>query len=91
MAKKKLYQKKKNKPCTFIPQNLLRYKKQQLGFPGGPAFENPPANAGDIGSIHMLKFHMPQSNEARASQLLSLCSKAHEPQLLSPCTAMNEA
>ena len=52
MAKKKLYKKKKT-TCTFIPQNLLRYKKQQLGFPGGPAFENPPADAGDIGSIHM--------------------------------------
>ena len=32
------------------------------------------------------RFHMPQSNEARVSQLLSSRSGAYEPQLLSPCT-----
>ena len=61
MSKKKLY-KNKQINCTFIRQNPLRYKKQQLGFPGGPAFENPAANAGDVGSIQMSKFHKPQSN-----------------------------
>ena len=34
---------------------------------------------------------MPQSNEARAPQLLSLHSRAHEPQLLSPCATTTEA
>ena len=43
-----------------------------------------PANAGDMGlSPGSVSSHMPRSNEARAPQLLSLCSKAREPQLLS--------
>ena len=33
------------------------------GFPGGSVVKNPPANAGDLGSILDLgRFHMPQSN-----------------------------
>ena len=57
---------------------------EELGFPGGAVVKNPPANAGDMGSSpgpggsHMLR-----SNEARAPQLLSLRSRAHDPQLLS--------
>jgi len=35
--------------------------------------------------------HMPPSNEARASQLLSLGFRAWEPQLLSPCAAAADA
>ena len=32
-------------------------------FPGGPLLRNPPANAGDTGSIPgVARFHMPQSN-----------------------------
>ena len=32
-----------------------------LDFPGGPVIKNPPANAGDIGSIPCLgRSHMPQ-------------------------------
>ena len=32
-------------------------------FPGGPVLRNPPANAGDMGSIPgMARFHMPQSS-----------------------------
>ena len=47
--------------------------------------KNPPANAGDRGSIPGLeRSHMPQSNVARAPQLLSLRSRAREPQLLKP-------
>ena len=34
---------------------------------------------------------MPWINEARAPQLLSLCSRAHEPQLLSPRAIATEA
>ena len=54
--------------------------------------KNPPANAGDMGSIPGPgRSHVPRSNEARAPQLLSLCSRAHEPQLLSPRATTTEA
>ena len=54
------------------------------GFPGGAVVKNPPANAGDTGlSPGPGRPHMPQSNYARAPQLLSLHSRAREPQLLS--------
>ena len=60
-------------------------KKQQRGFPGGTVVKNPPANAGDKGSRPGLgSFHMPRSNEARAPQLLTLRSRAREPQLQKP-------
>ena len=60
-------------------------KKKVLGFPGGAVVNNPPANAGDEGSSPGPgSSHMPRSNEARAPQLLSLCSRARKPQLLSP-------
>ena len=55
------------------------------GFPGGPVVKNPPANAGDTGSSPGPgRSHVPQSNSACAPQLLSLRSRAHEPQLLKP-------
>ena len=64
----------------------------QQGFPGGTVVENPPANAGDTGSSPGPgRSHMPQSNEAHAPQLLSLCSRARAPQLLSPRAATTEA
>ena len=57
----------------------------QQGFPGGATVESPPANAGDTGSSPGLGgSRMPRSNWARAPQLLSLRSRAHEPQLSSP-------
>ena len=41
-------------------------------FPGGAVVKNPPANAGDTGSVPGPgRSHMPQSNKARAPQLLS--------------------
>ena len=47
--------------------------------------KNPPANAADMGSSPGPgRSHMPRSNEARAPQLLSLRSRAREPQLLKP-------
>ena len=55
-----------------------------LGFPGGAAVENLPANAGDTGSSPGLgRSHMLWSNWAREPQLLSLrvwslCSAARE-------------
>ena len=54
--------------------------------------ENLPANAGDTGlSPGLGGSYMPRSNWARAPQLLSLCSRAREPQLLSPRAATAEA
>ena len=62
------------------------------GFPGGAVVKYPPANAGDTGSIPGLgRSHMPWSNYARAPQLLSLRSRAREPQLLSSCATTTEA
>ena len=54
--------------------------------------KNPPANAGDMGSIPGPgRSHMPRSNETHASQLPSLRSRAREPQLLSLRVATTEA
>ena len=51
-----------------------------------------PDNAGDMGSSPGLGgSHMPQSSQACEPQLLSLRSKAREPQLLSPCATTTEA
>ena len=54
------------------------------GFPGGAVVENMPANAGDMGSS-------PGPEISCVPQLLSLCSRAREPRLLSPCAATTEA
>ena len=70
--------------------NLLKIKSSD--FPGGAVVKNPPANAGDMGSIPGPgRSHMLRSNYAHAPQLLSLCSRARAPQLLSPCAATTEA
>ena len=54
-------------------------------FPGVAVVKNPPANAGDRGSIPgPERTHMPRSNKAHVPQLLSLHSRAREPQLLKP-------
>ena len=46
-------------------------------LPGGPVVKNPPADAGDVGSSPGSgRFHTPRSSEARATQLLSLGSRA---------------
>ena len=61
------------------------------GFPGGAVVKNTPANAGDMGLIPGLgRSHMPQSNQAHVP-LLSLRSRAREPQLLSPRATTTEA
>ena len=53
--------------------------------------KNPPANARDTGSIPGLgRAHMLQDSSARTPQLLSLCSRAQDPQLLSPRAATTE-
>ena len=64
---------------------MFKKKRGPRDFPGGAVVKNLPANAGDMGSTPGPgRSHMPQSNEARAPQLLSLRSRACEPQLLKP-------
>ena len=74
------------------------FKTSYIGdFPGGAVVRNPPANAGDTGLIPGLgRSHMPRSSQICEPQLLSLLSRAREPQLLSPraqspCSATREA
>ena len=63
----------------------IAIKNNELGCPGGTVVKNPPANAGDMGSSPGLgRSHVPWNNLARAPQLLSLHSRACEPQLLKP-------
>ena len=55
------------------------------GFPGGAVVKNLPANAGDTGSSPGLgRSHMPGSDRARETQLLSL-------RVWSLCSATGEA
>ena len=62
-----------------------------LGFPGGTVVKNLPASAGNMGSSPGLgRSHMPWSNYACAPQLLSLNSRAREPQLPSPRATTTE-
>ena len=54
--------------------------------------ENPPVNAGDMGSSPGPgRSHMLQSNKAHVPQLLSLRSRSLEPPLLSPRATTTEA
>ena len=70
----------------------MSYNKKTRDFPGGAVVKNPPANVGDRASSPGLgRSHMPRSNKAHVPQLLSLCSRAREPQLLSPRAATTEA
>ena len=58
-----------------------------LDFPGRTVEKNPPANAGDVGSIPgWARFPMPCAPTPGA-----VCSRVHEPQLLSSSTAITEA
>ena len=58
---------------------LAGFKTSTRDFPGGAVDKNPPANAGDMGSIPGSgRSCMPRSNWARVPQLLSLCATATE-------------
>ena len=62
------------------------------GFPCGTVVGNPPANTGDTRSIPGPgRSHMLWSSWACAPQLLSLCSRACEPPLVSPRATTTEA
>ena len=70
-------------PSVFAP--VLYYIKTK-GLPDGSAVKNPPANAGDSGSIPgPRRFHMLWNNWAQPPQLLKLCSRAQDLHLLGPC------
>ena len=59
-------------------KELLNVKNQS--FPGGSVVKDLADITGDMGSIPGLgRSHVPQSNEACAPQLLSLCSRAGKP------------
>ena len=61
------------------------------GFPGCSVVKNPPAIAGDMGLIPGLgRSHILQSNQAREPQLLSLCPRDQEPQLMGPHASTTE-
>ena len=51
--------------CTVVewPPWYIKYKRKVQDFPGGTVVKNPPANAGDTGSIPGPgRSHMPRSN-----------------------------
>ena len=80
-----------------IQSHLKKQEKSQINnqpwdLPGGTVVKNLPANVGDTGlSPGPGRSHMPRSNSARVPQLLSLHSRACEPQLLSPHATTTEA
>ena len=59
---------------------MIIFKKLVVwGFPGGSVLKNPPANAGEMGSIPDLgRSHVPW-NHTRGPQPLSPCSGGHAP------------
>ena len=62
-----------------------------MGFRGRSVVKNTPISAGDTCSIPDLeRSHMLQRKYYHVLQLLSLFSRAWEPQLLSPCAAATE-
>ena len=78
----------------FIIQfsSMFKILHNPWGFPGGSVVKNLPANAGDTGLIPGPgRSHVPWSNQAQVPQLLSLCSRAQEPRLLSPRVTTTEA
>ena len=78
-------------------KKTIKFKMSKGDFPAGPVkvhwrVENPPSNAGDMDLILGPGWsHMPQSKWAHLPQLLSLSSRAHEWQLMSPHVAATEA
>ena len=65
----------------ILRHHLRPYNKQVQGFPGGSVVKNLPANARDLDSIpDPGGCYTSQSSWAHAPQLLSLCSRAWEPQ-----------
>ena len=77
--------KNKNKFDVIKVKILCSSKQYYWTFPGGSVVKNPPANAEDIGLIPGLgRSQVPRSNKALKPQLLRLCSRAWQLQLLNP-------
>ena len=69
----------------------LSNKTLNRGFPSGSVAKNLPANSEKMGSISDSgRYHMLWSNNACVPRLLNLCSRAWEPQQLSPCATTAE-
>ena len=66
-------------------------KKQLYSFHGGSVVKTPPTNAGDMGWIIWSKKIPCALEQLARAQLLNLCSRAWEPQLLSPRGSTTEA
>ena len=76
----------------MTPAGIFCTKQTGRDFPRGAVVKNPPGNAGDTGSNpDPGRSHVPRSGWARAPQLLSLLSRAREPQLVSPPATATEA
>ena len=77
--------------CVEYSRHLIK-NFRDWSFPGGSEVKNPPAEAGDMGSIPDLgRPHTPRNNEARGPQLLSLSPRAWELRLLSTCAPSAKA
>jgi len=61
------------------------------GFSGDSVVKNPSASAEYLGLMPSLGRYHAEGQLSNAPQLLSLCSGAWEPQLLSPCAETTEA
>ena len=73
------------KSSCFLSVIVFNLKIQFSGFPGGSVVKNPLAKAGNIDLTPGLGGSpLPQCNWAHKPQLLSLCSRTWEPQLLKP-------
>ena len=80
--------------CKYLVtlHQTLCLKGNPGNFLGGMVDKNPPANVWDTGLIPGPgSSHMPRSNLASVPKLLSLCSRAWKPWLLSPCVTTTEA
>ena len=67
----------------FFLEEFQPINEEKISLVGGPVVKNPPANAGDTGSIPGLRrSDTPRGNQAHEPQLLRLRSRAREQQLL---------
>ena len=70
----------KNVTCTRMYAAALFKNSKSMGCPGGLAVKNPPANAGDMGSVPGPgRFHVPWSNEEQPLQREKVCKLQPRP------------
>ena len=78
--------------CVYLARIKPNITFYDSVFPGRSVVKNPPTRAGDLGLIPGLgRVYMQQSNKARVAQLLSLCPRAWELQLLKPTSLTSKA